>query len=90
MTETSNQSDSDATATRGRLGPARWALIVIFGLLAAGFLFRLVQYGFDWISGAESADLNYKALTAWSLIYVLVCAGIAYGAWRMPVDESES
>ena len=89
MNEISEQAGRSESANRGRLSPTRWALIVIFGLLSAGFLLRFFQYGFNWVSGAESADLNYKALTIWSLIYVVVCAGIAFAAWRIPAEEDE-
>jgi di/tricarboxylate transporter len=84
-----NESDNapENTRSRPKLSVGRMIVIGLFGLLCLGFAFRLVQYGISWISGRESADLNYGALTVWSLIYTVVCAGIAALAWWMPAEE---
>lgn len=67
----------------------RKIVAVVFGLLSLVFLARLAQYGYKWLSHASSPDLNYKALTAWCAIYVVVCAAIAWAAIKLPKDESD-
>jgi TRAP-type C4-dicarboxylate transport system permease small subunit len=71
----------------------RKVVAVIFALLSLAFLFRFVQYGYKWVSGAVQGDTNFKALTIWSLVYVIVCAGIAFAVSKLSgeeVDESSS
>jgi hypothetical protein len=34
-------------------------------------------------------DTNFKAMTIWALIYVIVCAGIAAVAYFMPREAEE-
>jgi hypothetical protein len=35
-------------------------------------------------------DTNFKAMTIWALIYVVVCAGIAAAAYFMPREMEEN
>ena len=69
---------------------AQWAVTIIFGLLSAAFLFRTLQFGYKWLSGAVESETNFKAMTIWALVYVLVCAGIAAVAYFMPRDAEEN
>ena len=68
----------------------RKAVSIVFALLSAAFLFRFVQYGYNWLSGASTQDINYKALTVWSLVYVVVCAAIAWIVFRLGREEPEA
>lgn len=70
---------------------AQWAVTVVFGLLSLAFLFRVGQFGYKWLSGVVEGDTNFKAMTIWALIYVVVCAGIAAVAYFMPreIEENE-
>lgn len=71
---------------------AQWAVTVVFGLLSLAFLFRVGQFGYKWLSGVVEGDTNFKAMTIWALIYVVVCAGIAAVAYFMPreIEENEA
>ena len=60
---------------------------LIFAVLSVAFLGRALFYGYKWLSHAASPDLNYKALTVWCLVYVVVCAGIAWRLTRLPREE---
>ncbi len=75
-----------------QFGFARWAVTVVFGLLSLAFLFRAGQFGYKWLSGVVEGDTNFKAMTIWALIYVVVCAGIAAVAYFMPreIEENEA
>jgi hypothetical protein len=59
----------------------QWAITLVFGLLSAAFFFRFVQNGWKWMRHVVEGDANFKALTIWCLIYVIVCAGIAAAAF---------
>lgn len=63
---------------------AQWAITVVFGLLSVAFLFRAAQFGYKWLSGAVQGETNFKAMTIWAFVYVVVCAGIAAVAYFMP------
>lgn len=65
----------------------RKIITVVFALLAVAFFARLVQYGYKWLSHAPSQDLNYKALTAWCAVYVVVCAAVSWGVSRLPKED---
>lgn len=71
--------------------PARsigqWAVTIIFGLLSVAFLFRGVQFGSKWLRHVVEGDTNFKAMTLWALVYVVVCGGIAAVAYFMPRGE---
>jgi len=67
----------------------QWIVTVIFGLLSAAFLFRTVEFGYKWLTKAVEGDTNFKAMTIWALIYVVVCAGIAAVAYFMPREKDE-
>lgn len=71
---------------------AQWAVTVVFGLLSLAFLFRAGQFGYKWLNGVVEGDTNFKAMTIWALIYVVVCAGIAAVAYFMPreIEENEA
>ena len=66
----------------------RKIVAVVFSLLSLAFLGRFAQYGYKWLSHATSPDLNYKALTAWCAVYVIVCAAIAWAAIKLPKDDA--
>ncbi len=68
---------------------AQLAVTVVFGLLSVAFLFRAGQFGYKWLSGVVESDTNFKAMTIWALIYVVVCAGIAAVAYFMPRETDE-
>lgn len=60
-------------------------LVLLFSLLAVAFFARFVQYAYKWLSHASaSPEVNYKALTAWCAVYILVCAGIAWAISKYP------
>ena len=67
----------------------QWIVTGIFGLLSVAFLFRAVQFGYKWIAKVVEGDTNFKAMTIWALIYVVVCAGIAAVAYFMPRETDE-
>ena len=69
---------------------AQRAVTVVFGLLSLAFLFRAGQFGYKWLSGVVEGDTNFKAMTIWELIYVVVCAGIAAVAYFMPRETEEN
>jgi len=70
----------------------QWVVTIFFGLLSVAFLFRTVQFGYKWVTHAVEGDANFKAMTIWAVIYVVVCGGIAAVAYFMPreADEEES
>jgi TRAP-type C4-dicarboxylate transport system permease small subunit len=68
----------------------RKAVAVVFALLSVAFLVRCIQYGYKWLSGAVEGDTNFKALTIWAFVYVVVCAGVAYAVSRLKSDSAES
>ena len=61
----------------------RKVVAVIFALLLAAFAVRGLQYGYRWLTHAPSSEANFKALTLWCLVYVVVCAGIATVSFRL-------
>jgi hypothetical protein len=67
----------------------RWVVIIIFGGLSIGFLARTLQYGYRWLSGASTADVNYRVMTIAAVIYSVVCGVIAVIAHR-GADRGES
>ena len=71
----------------------QWIVTVVFGLLSVAFLFRTVQFGYKWLARVVEGDTNFKAMTIWALVYVIVCAAIAAVAHYMPreteTDETE-
>lgn len=68
----------------------RKIVVTVFSLLALAFLFRFAQNGYKWLSHASSPDVNYKAMTIWCAIYVVVCAAIAWVTVRLPKEETET
>ncbi len=70
--------------------PVRRAVTGFLLLLAAGFLLRLIENAYHWLAGHSSAAANYKALTAWCLIYLVVCGGLAWLSHRLPAGEDRS
>ncbi len=73
----------------GKRSIAQVVIAGVFALLSVGFLFRFLQYGLDWVRHVTDGDKNFKALTAWALIYTVVCLAIAAVAWKFPPDEPE-
>lgn len=69
---------------------AQWAVTIIFGLLSVAFLLRGVQFGYKWLRHVVEGDTNFKAMTIWALVYVVVCAGIAAVAYFMPREDENS
>jgi H+/Cl- antiporter ClcA len=67
----------------------QWAVTIIFGLLSVAFLFRTVQFAYKWLGHVVEGDTNFKAMTIWALIYVVVCGGIAAVAYFMPRETDE-
>jgi hypothetical protein len=67
----------------------RKGFIGFFAVLALGFVLRAFQYGYKWMTGVTSPDVNYKALTIWCLVYVLVCVAVAWGISRLSADRSD-
>jgi H+/Cl- antiporter ClcA len=67
----------------------QWAVTIIFGLLSVAFLFRTVQFAYKWLTHVVEGDTNFKAMTIWALIYVVVCGGIAAVAYFMPRETDE-
>jgi hypothetical protein len=67
----------------------QWAVTIIFGLLSLAFLFRTVQFAYKWLAHVVEGDTNFKAMTIWALIYVVVCGGIAAVAYFMPRENDE-
>jgi TRAP-type C4-dicarboxylate transport system permease small subunit len=65
----------------------RKAVALLFALLSVAFLVRGIQFGYKWLSGAVEGDANFKALTAWSAVYVVVCAGLAWLVSRLQSEE---
>jgi H+/Cl- antiporter ClcA len=71
----------------GRKSPGRRALVGGFLLLAVGFALRFCQNAYHWLAGHGTAETNYKALTAWCLVYLLVCGGAAWIVHRLPSGD---
>lgn len=67
----------------------QWVATIIFGLLSVAFLFRTVQFAYKWLAHVVEGDTNFKAMTIWALIYVVVCARIAAVAYFMPRETDE-
>jgi uncharacterized membrane protein len=67
----------------------QWIVTVVFGLLSVAFLFRTVQFGYKWLARVVEGDTNFKAMTIWALVYVIVCAAIAAVAYFMPRETEE-
>lgn len=67
----------------------QWVVTIIFGLLSIAFLFRTVQFAYKWLRHIVEGDTNFKAMTIWALIYVVVCGGIAAVAYFMPRETDE-
>ena len=67
----------------------QWVVTIIFGLLSVAFLLRTVQFGYKWLRHIVEGDTNFKAMTIWALIYVVVCGGIAAVAYFMPRETDE-
>lgn len=67
----------------------QWIVTIVFGLLSVAFLFRTVQFGYKWPRHIVEGDTNFKAMTIWALIYVVVCGGIAAVAYFMPRETDE-
>jgi len=67
----------------------QWIVTILFGLLSVAFLFRAVQFAYKWLAKVVEGDTNFKAMTIWALIYVIVCAGIAAVAYFMPREAEE-
>jgi hypothetical protein len=66
----------------------RKAVSLLFAILAVAFLARGIQYGYLWMSGASSPEANYKALTAWSGVYLVVCGALAWVVARLRTDSA--
>ena len=79
-------SSSSKTSARS-LG--QWIVTAVFGLLSLAFLFRGFQFGYKWLRHVVEGDTNFKAMTIWALVYVVVCAGIAAVAYFMPREEDQ-
>jgi len=67
----------------------QWIVTVVFGLLSVAFLFRTLQFGYKWLARVVEGDTNFKAMTIWALVYVIVCAAIAAVAYYMPRETEE-
>jgi TRAP-type C4-dicarboxylate transport system permease small subunit len=67
----------------------QWIVTIVFGLLSVAFLFRTVQFGYKWLAKVVEGDTNFKAMTIWALVYVIVCGGIAAVAYCMPREAEE-
>ncbi|MEI8089996.1 MAG: hypothetical protein WCG63_10445 [Opitutaceae bacterium] len=67
----------------------QWIVTVVFGLLSVAFLFRALQFGYKWLARVVEGDTNFKAMTIWALVYVIVCAAIAAVAYYMPRETEE-
>lgn len=83
----SSATPSGTAPAKPARSAGRWAVIGFFALLAVGFLLRLLQNGYHWLGGHSTADVNYKVLTVWCLIYLVVCGGIAAFAYWLPSEE---
>jgi hypothetical protein len=75
--------------THPRRSIGQWIVTVIFCLLGAAFFFRFVQFGLKWVRHVVEGDANFKALTLWSLLYVVVCAGIAVTAYCLSSSSDD-
>ncbi len=82
-----NPSPQQESKAPGAKSIGRRVVVGGFLLLAAGFGLRLCQYAYHWLAGHGTADTNYKALTAWCLVYLLVCGGVAWIVHRLPAGE---
>ena len=79
-------SHPDQSSPRGLL---QKVVAVSFGLLSVGFLFRFLQFGFNWLRHVVEPDTNFKALAVWSLIYTVICATIAAVVYRLPSTRGD-
>lgn len=77
---------NDDQSSRSR-GIGQWIVTIFFGLLTVGFLLRFFQYGYKWLAHVVEGDANFKVMTVWSLIYVVVCGAIAAVAYWLPRDD---
>ena len=68
----------------------QWTVTIVFGLLSVAFFFRFAQFGIKWARHVVEGDVNFKALTLWALVYVVVCAGIASAAYFMPREADDA
>jgi len=53
--------------------------ILVFVLLASGFLVRCVGSGYHWFQHQCTPEHNYKALTVWAAFYMAISAAFALG-----------
>jgi hypothetical protein len=86
----SPSAPQEVSPRRPARSAGRWAVIGVFLLLAAGFLFRLIQNAYFWLSGRTLAEMNYKVLTVWCLVYVVVCSGVAAAAYWLPGEDDDN
>ena len=66
----------------------QWIVTVVFGLLSVAFLFRTGQFGYKWLARVVEGDTNFKAMTIWALVYVIVCVAISAVAYFMPRETA--
>ncbi len=78
---------SISTSTKSPRSRGQWAVTIIFGLLSVAFLFRFVQFAWKWLGHTVDGDKNFKALTIWALVYVIVCAAVSAVAYCMPRED---
>lgn len=66
--------------------------ILLFTVLAVGFLVRAVGAGHHWVTHQNSPEHNYKALTFWSAFYMAMCAAFALGiaSFTTPDDTADN
>lgn len=76
------------TPTTSKRSVGQVVVAIVFGLLAVAFLIRSILYGVKWLRHVVEAGANFKALTIWCLIYMVVCAAIAFVAFRFPRAEA--
>jgi hypothetical protein len=55
-----------------------------FALLAAAFFFRFLEFGYKWLRHTVEDGANFKVLTCWALLYVVVCGAISGVAFLLP------
>lgn len=78
---------NDVQSPRSR-GAGQWIITIFFGLLTVGFFLRFLQYGYKWLAHVVEGDANFKVMTVWALIYVVVCGAIAAVAYWLLRDEA--
>jgi hypothetical protein len=76
------------STTASKRSAAQWIVTVVFGALSLAFLLRAVIYGAKWLRHVVEGDANFKALTVWCLLYMIVCAAIAFVAFRFPSEKN--